>query len=118
CVNRTRDQLLAGAGLAVHEHGRIGRCDALNLFEHQFEWSAVADDLLESPLIGVPIAVPGSFENSHREPPARRARLLGVNSLKPFGRSPTGVRRRPAWSGTPPPPLATPASACGSRRGR
>src|SRR5439155_22995746 len=72
-VNRTRDQLLAGARLAVDEHGRIGRCDALDLFEYQFERLAVADDLLESPLIGVPIAVPGSFENSHSEPPARRA---------------------------------------------
>ena len=46
-VNRAGDQLLAGAGFAVNEHGRIGRRDGLDLLQHLPERRALADDLLE-----------------------------------------------------------------------
>jgi hypothetical protein len=42
-----RDQLLSGSGLAVHEHGRIGRCDRGDLFQYSVQRIAPADDVTE-----------------------------------------------------------------------
>ena len=46
-VDRVGDQLLAGAGLAAQEHGRVGRRDLLDLLEHIAQWRALADDVVE-----------------------------------------------------------------------
>ena len=46
-VNRARDELFAGAGFALDEHGRVGGRDDLDLLEHVLQRRAVADDFLE-----------------------------------------------------------------------
>ena len=46
-MDGARDQLLAGAGLARDEHGRIGRRDGLDLLQHAPQRGAAADDVLE-----------------------------------------------------------------------
>ena len=46
-VQRTRDQFLAGAGLAEDEHRRVGRRHRLDLMEDALQRRRVADDLLE-----------------------------------------------------------------------
>jgi hypothetical protein len=47
-VNRARHQLLPGAGLALDENRRVGRCDGLDQLENSFELRALADDFLEA----------------------------------------------------------------------
>ena len=46
-VDRAGDQLLAGAGLALDQHRRVGRRDDLDLLQHLPERRALADDLVE-----------------------------------------------------------------------
>ncbi len=46
-VDRARDQLLARAGLARDEHGRVGRRNALDQLQNRNERTAAADDFLE-----------------------------------------------------------------------
>jgi len=46
-VDRAGDQLLAGAGLAPHEDGRVGRRHGLDVLEDLREPAALADDLAE-----------------------------------------------------------------------
>jgi hypothetical protein len=53
-VQRTRQQFLARAGLALEEHGGIGRCHAFKLREHRRERRAVPEDPVEA-VRGVPI---------------------------------------------------------------
>ena len=47
-MERAGDQLLAGAGLAEDEHGRVGRGDLLDLGEDAREGGARAHDLVEA----------------------------------------------------------------------
>jgi hypothetical protein len=42
-------EFLASSGFSVNEYRRIRRCDALDLFQNEFQGRATADDLLESP---------------------------------------------------------------------
>src|SRR5262245_31918772 len=49
-VQRACQQFLAGAGLALDEHGGIGRCHELELREHQRERGAAPDDPVEAAL--------------------------------------------------------------------
>ena len=46
-VDGARDQLLAGAGLAEHEHRGVGRGDHLDVAEHALHHLGAADDLAE-----------------------------------------------------------------------
>src|SRR5262249_17616274 len=48
-VNGAGDQLLARAGFAANQDGRIGGRDRLDLFEDAFQRGTGADDLLEVP---------------------------------------------------------------------
>ena len=59
-VDRVRDQLLAGAGLAAQEHGRVRRRDLLDLGEHLAQRGALADDVAEVELaVQLLVEVPG-----------------------------------------------------------
>src|SRR4029078_5029378 len=42
-VNGSRDQLLAGAGLALQEHVRLGRRNQIHLTQHAVKGLALAD---------------------------------------------------------------------------
>jgi hypothetical protein len=45
-VNGPRDQLLAGAGLALQEHVRLGRRNQIHLTQHALKGLALADDAI------------------------------------------------------------------------
>ncbi len=47
-VNRPRDQLLAGAGLALNQHGAVHRRDQLQGLEDLLHRRALADDVVEA----------------------------------------------------------------------
>jgi hypothetical protein len=49
-VQRLRDQLLARAALAAHEHGEVGLGDLLDRREHALHRGARADQVLEAVL--------------------------------------------------------------------
>ena len=51
-VDRPRDQFLAGAGLALNQHGAVHRRHELQALEHRLHRGALADDVVEP----VPIA--------------------------------------------------------------
>ena len=53
-VDRLGDQLLAGAGLALDQHGGVGRRDPLQPVDHVVHLRAVADDPLEAELLVEP----------------------------------------------------------------
>ena len=46
-MDRARDQLLAGAGLALDQHGAVHRRDQLQGLEHLLHRGALADDVVE-----------------------------------------------------------------------
>ena len=46
-MDRARDELLAGAGLALNQHRGVGRRDGLHLLEDALQRCALPDDLLE-----------------------------------------------------------------------
>src|SRR5262249_639896 len=50
-VDRVRDELLPGAGLADEEHGGVGRSDPLDVLEDAPDRRALADDLTEPALV-------------------------------------------------------------------
>ncbi len=47
-MNGARQQFLAGAGLALDEHGRIGGRHGFNLLEHLAQARALAHDVFEA----------------------------------------------------------------------
>ena len=47
-VNGPRDQLLAGAGLALNQHGAVHRRDQLEALEHLSASPALADHVVEA----------------------------------------------------------------------
>jgi len=47
-VDRARDELLAGPGLAEDEDGRVGGCDLLDLLENPQQCFARAQDVVEA----------------------------------------------------------------------
>jgi hypothetical protein len=55
-MDRPRDQLLSGAGLAEDEYRRAGRCDGFHLRERLAEQGALADDLPEG-VLGADLAL-------------------------------------------------------------
>src|SRR6187200_430198 len=64
-VNRPRDQFLAGAGLALNQHGAVHRSYELEALEHRLHRGALADDIVEPvpvpqlrPQLGVLLAEP------------------------------------------------------------
>jgi hypothetical protein len=75
-VNRAGDQLFTGPCFALDENRGIGRGNLLDLFEHRFESSAVAYDLLESARYSVLIDGPECCDSCHEGPPTARYMLL------------------------------------------
>ncbi len=47
-VDRPRDEFLAGAGLALDQHGAVHRRDQLEALEHLLHRAALADDVVEA----------------------------------------------------------------------
>ncbi len=72
-VDRLRDELLAGAGLALQHGRRIGRSNAGHLFEHAAKCRRAADQRM-----GVRLAV-GSAERLHLLDEISDVALLGAN---------------------------------------
>src|SRR6478736_2487859 len=77
-VNRPRNQLFAGAGLAFNEHRRLRGRDSLDLLEHRLQRRTRTDDLLEPALVWLPIATAAFLEQirhkssvGHRLPGSR-----------------------------------------------
>src|SRR6476661_8964583 len=93
-VNRPRNQLFAGAGLAFNEHRRLRGRDSLDLLEHRLQRRTRTDDLLEPALVRLPIATAAFLEQirhknsvGHRLPGSRfnAARRLSRRSSSSNG---------------------------------
>jgi hypothetical protein len=66
-VNRPRNQLLAGTGLAFNEDRSLRGRDPLDLLEHRLERRTRTDDLLEPALVGLPVATAAFLERIRHE---------------------------------------------------
>src|SRR5262249_11149881 len=120
-VDCTGDQLLAGAGLALDEHGGIGRSNPHHLLQDRLERGAVTHELFESPLFAIGRDCLEICDSYHRPPPEGVAASRLATRLKspgPLERCRAALGRQKAWPRTRPLPPATPASAFFRRRAR